>query len=198
MSVSSFSPIMAEQPPARYGHTSVVYKGKVYMWGGRTVDWSSNQQRTVASTVHIFDTTSELWLSRETTGPPHPGLYSHASLLIGDVVYFFGGSDGKSFYNSLHQLDLEQLMWKNAQPRHTSHTPMKKSDCGMVSFGQDKLVLFAGFGIPSPRVHPESIFIPSKRATDGRGWCNEVHLHDTKTGELCPVCKCFMQWSTDA
>ena len=188
MSVSSFSPIMAEQPPARYGHTSVVYRGRVYMWGGRTVDWSSSQQRTVANTVHIFDTNSELWLSRETTGPPHPGLYDHASLLIGDVTYFFGGFDGKSYYNSLHQLDLEQLMWRNAQPRYTSHAPMKKIDCGMVSFGQDKLVFFAGYGYPSPRVHPGSLFIPSKSYTDGRGWCNELHLFDSKNGELCPVC----------
>ena len=179
---------MAEQPPARLGHTSVVYKGKVYMWGGRTVDWSSSQQRTVANTVHIFDTNSELWLSRETTGPPHPGLINSASLLFGDVIYFFGGRDGKSYYNSLHQLDLEQLMWRNVQPRHTSHAPMKKADSGMVSFGQDKLVLFAGYGFPSPRVHPWSIFIPNKRVTDGSGWCNELHLYDAKTGELCPVC----------
>ena len=160
------------------------------MWGGRTVDWSPSQLRTVAYTVHIFDTNSELWQSRETTGPPHPGLMDPASLLIGDVTYFFGGFDGNSYYNSLHQLDLEQLMWRNAQPRHTSHAPMKKAGCGMVSFGQDKLIVFAGYGIPSPRVHPGPIFIPDKEFTDvdGGGWCNELHLYDIKTGELCPVC----------
>ena len=58
-------------------------------------------------------------------------------------------------------------MWRNAEPRHTSHAPMKKTGCGMVSFGQDKLVLFAGYGIPSPRVHPGSVFIPNKGVTDG-------------------------------
>ena len=158
------------------------------MWGGVTVDWSSSQQRTVANTIHIFNTNSELWLSRETTGPPHPGLIDPASLQIGDVTYFFGGRDGKSYYNSLYQLDLEQLMWRNAQPRRTSHAPMRKSNCGMVSFGQEKLVLFAGYGFPSPRVHPGSIFIPNKIVTDGSGCCNEVHLYNTKTGELCPVC----------
>ena len=135
----------------------------------------------MANTVHIFDTNSELWLSRETTGPPHPGLIYPASLLIGDVTYFFGGADDKSYYNSLHQLDLEQLMWRNAQPRHTSHAPLKKVYCGMASFGQDKLILFAGYGYPSPRVHPGSAFIPDKRCTDGRGLCNELHLYDTKT-----------------
>ena len=183
MAVSPFSPSsMAQQPPARMGHTSVAYKGSVYMWGGLTVDWFPEQKET----VHIFDTNSELWLSRVTTGPPHPGLYDHASLLIGDVTYFFGGFDGESFYNSLHQLDLEHLMWRNAQPRHTSHAPMMKADCGMASFGQDKLVLFAGYGIPSHRVHPRSIFIPDKGVTTftDSGWCNELHLYDSKTGEL--------------
>ena len=183
MAVSPFSQsAMAQQPPARMFHTSVAYKGRVYMWGGRTVDWSPGQQKTVANTVYIFDTTSELWLSRVTTGPPHPGLYRHASLLIGDVIHFFGGSDGKSFYNSLHQLDLEQLMWRNAQPRHTSHAPMRKANCGMASFGQDKLVLFAGYGFPSGDNH--EWFMPDRRVKDGRGWCNELHLYDTEKGEF--------------
>ena len=186
MTVSSFSPIImadAEQPTARVGHTSVVYKGMVYMWGGRTINWSPKQQRTVANTVHVFDTTSELWLSRETTGPPHPGLYNHASVIIGDIVYFFGGVDGKSYYNSLHQLDLEQLMWRNAQPRHTSRPPMKKIGCGMVSFGQDKLVVFAGYGIPSPKLTPGSRFITDPY-NDHHLWCNELHLYDVETGVL--------------
>ena len=142
----------------------------------------------MAKTLHVFDVNTELWLSRETTGPPHPGLYNHASVVIGEMVYFFGGGDGWTYFNSLHQLDLEQLIWRNAQPVYTSYAPMKKTNCGMVSFGHDKLVLFAGYGKPSPRVHPGSKFIPNKRVTDGTGFCNEVHLFDIKIGESCVQC----------
>ena len=35
------------EPLSRWGHVSVSLQGKVYMWGGRTEDFSESQQRKV-------------------------------------------------------------------------------------------------------------------------------------------------------
>ena len=75
---------------------------------------------------------------------PPPGLYSGACTSLLDSLYWFGGNDGTSFYNSLHRLDTTTLEWRELQPLNQVDEPMRKIGCGMVSF-RDQLVVFGGY-----------------------------------------------------
>ena len=59
----------------------------------------------------------------------------------------------------------------------------------MVAYG-NKLVLFGGYGIPSGPTQPGAEFVKNTSFTDGRGWTNELHSFDLKTG-VC-VCVCVL------
>ena len=53
---------------------------------------------------------------------------------------------------------------------------MRKAGCGMVSFLQDKLAMFGGYGIPIGTTQPGAIFTKNTDFKDGRGWSNELHV----------------------
>ena len=52
----------------------------------------------------------------------------------------------------------------------------------MVSFLQDKLAMFGGYGIPTGPNQPEAMFTTNTKHIDGRGWSNKLHVFDIKEG----------------
>ena len=100
-----------------------------------------------------------------------------------DSLYWFGGNDGNSFYNSLHRLDPTTLKWREIQPLNKADGPMRKIGCGMVSF-RDQLAMFGGYGIPTGPTQPQTMFTKdvNYNSTDGRGWSNELHVFTIKEG----------------
>ena len=128
------------------------------------------------STVEIFDPHLETWEKHPTTGVPPPGLYSGACTSLLDSLYWFGGRDGSSRYNSLHRLDPTTLEWRELQPLNQVYGPMRKHGCGIVTFLQDKLAVFGGYGIPTGPTQPGAMFTKDTDFTDGRGWSNELHV----------------------
>ena len=171
------------EPLPRYGHYSVPINGKLHVWGGRTQDWSESSRKKLASALETFDPYMELWKKQGTTGVPPPGLYGGACTAIGESMYSYGGLDGQSQYNTLHQLDTARQHWREVQVRNPSEGPMKKTGCGMISYDGDKLVLIGGHGIPTGPIQPGSTFIRSTGYTDGRGWTNELHLFHLGEGK---------------
>ena len=124
---------------------------------------------------------------------PPRGLYSGACTSLLDLLYWFGGDDGTSYYNSLHRLDPTTLEWKELQPLNQAHGPMKKAGCGMVPILQGKLATFGGDGIPTGPLQPGAIFTKSTYF-DGSGWSNELHIFDTTECEhlFVPSNFCFV------
>ena len=59
---------------------------------------------------------------------------------------------------------------------------MRKVGCGMVSFHQDKLAVFGGYGIPRGPTQPGAMFTKNTNHTDGSGWSNELHVFDITEG----------------
>ena len=53
----------------------------------------------------------------------------------------------------------------------------------MVSFFQDKLATFGGYGIPTGPIQPGATFIKDPFDT-GIGWSNELHVFDITTSML--------------
>ena len=177
------------EPSPRFGHRAAQIGGRCYLWGGRVQDFSESRRKKLASTIEIFDPYSETWKKHPTIGVPPSGLYSGACASTLDSLYWFGGRVQSTFSNSLHRLDSITLEWTELQPLNPADGPMKKSGCGMVSFLQDKLTTFGGYGIPSnpTNIQQDASFVEDTRFTDGKGWNNQLHMFDIAEGMYCLI-----------
>ena len=166
------------EPTPRFSHGAAAVGGRCYLWGGRVQDFSESGRRKLASTVETFDPHLETWEEHPTTGVPPAGLYSGACTSLLDSFYWFGGNDGKYFYNLLHKLDPTTLEWRELQPLNQADGPMKKIGCGMVSLFRDQLAVFGGYGIPTGPTQPGAMFTKdvNYNTTGGSGWSNELNI----------------------
>ena len=177
ISYSTFHPTEVNEPTPRFSHCAAAVGGRCYLWGGVVQDFFEIDWKELVSTVEIFDPYLETWEKHPTTGDPPPGLYDAACTSLLDSVYWFGGWDGWSFYNSLHRLDTTTLEWRKVQPLNPAEGPMRKVWCGMVSFSQDKLATFGGYGHPTSPIQSGATFIKNPFSS-GMGWSNELHVFD--------------------
>ena len=168
------------EPYPRCGHGAAAVGGRCFLWGGCSV----GGRKKLPSTIEVFDPYLETWEEHPTTGAPPPGLYSGACTSLLDSLYWFGGSDGRSLYNSLHRLDTTTLEWRKLQPLNQAYGPMRKYGCKMVSFLQDRLATFGGHGIPAGPTQPGAILTEDANYTDGRGWSNELHVFTITEGNF--------------
>ena len=127
--------------------------------------------------VETFDPTSEEWTKIKPEDPcPLGGLHYGASAVSEQCLYVYGGQD--RYYKrsgSLYELDTHSEKWTRLSKHGTDNCPRKKSGCGMVCFGKEKLVLFGGWCDSSGPIQPGANYT---------GWCtNELHLFDLKKGE---------------
>ena len=184
---SIFHPTKSYEPTPRLSHGAAPVGGKCYLWGGILQDLSESGRRKLASTVEIFDPHLETWEEHPTTGVPPPGLCDAACTSLLDSLYWFGGCDGSSYYNSLHRLDTTTLEWRELQPLNQADGPMRKIWCGLVPFLQDKdkLAIFGGYGIPTDPTQPGAKFAKDTGNAGAifiqdhiTGWSNELHVFD--------------------
>ena len=149
------------EPLPKSGHAAVAVDNKQYMWGG----WhgSKEKSREEADKIEVFDISKELWEQKPTHGTPPPGLWNTAYTVVGSCLFVFGGYDGVSWYNTLFKLDLRSFQWEKVQVSTPPSGPQKKSGCGMVSYGDNQLVVFAG--------------------STGSGKTDELHVFDLDKGE---------------
>ena len=164
------------EPSPRFAHGAAAVGGRCYLLGGRVQDFSASGRRKLLLTVEIFDPHLETWEEHHTTGVPPPGLYEGACTSLLDSLYWFGGCDDSSCYNSLHRLDTTTLEWRDIQPLNQADGLMRKNGSGMVSFLQDRLAVFGGYGICTGPTQPGAMFTKDTHHTDGRGWSNELHV----------------------
>ena len=72
---------------------------------------------------------------------------------------------------------------REIQPLNQADGPMRKAGCGMVTFFQDQLAMFGGYGIPTGPTQPGAMFTESTTLfTNGRGWSNELHVFNITEG----------------
>ena len=131
-----------EPLPGR-SHAAVAVDNKLHMWGG----WrgSKEKSRELRKHVEVFDISTELWEQKPTHGTPPPGLWSTAYTVVESSLFVFGGWDGVSCHNTLFKLDLHSFQWEQVQVSNPSRGPQRKAGCRMVSYGDNQLVIFAGY-----------------------------------------------------
>ena len=83
-------------------------------------------------------------------------------------------------------LDLVTLNWKELTTSNPADAPMKMSGCGIVAYGNNQLVLFGGFGIPSSEStqtqQPGSVFFRRNSISGEKGWTNELKVFNIEEG----------------
>lgn len=79
---------MTPPPPARrYGHTMVQHDRFLYVFGG-------SAESTLPNELHFYDLDSQVWsvIIPEMESQIPTGRVFHASAVIGDAMYIFGGT----------------------------------------------------------------------------------------------------------
>ena len=82
-------------------------------------------------------------------------------------LYYFGGwcRHDDCFHNNITQLDTVSLRWRELEPTDATRPVMRKTGCGMVSFGVHHLLMIGGIG-SEPAVqlpHYKYIQFPNER-----------------------------------
>ena len=95
-------------------------------------------------------------------------------------LYCLGGYDGSTWFNDLHELNLETFQWSNVHPKsNSSEQPIRKSSCGLVAVNERTLACYGGFGTAPTHVQIGSTFT---RSIGREGQTNEFHLFDIQEG----------------
>jgi N-acetylneuraminic acid mutarotase len=132
--------------PSFARHTSVIVENKVYTFGG--FDGSN-----CFFDVNVLDLTNMEWTSPTVKGQAPIARTNHASAVVGDKMFIYGGNytpmpDGDyTILGDLHYLDTKTMTWH--QPVQTGTVPTKRTAHTMKAIGT-KIYLFGG-GLWEPK-----------------------------------------------
>ncbi|OCH88927.1 galactose oxidase [Obba rivulosa] len=125
-------------PPVRRAHTAVVYRGRLFVFGGG--DGSEALNDLWAIDVNVPPERMR-WEQLQTRGKvPKPRGY-HTANLVGNVMVVVGGSDGKECFQDIWCLNLDTLVWSavklDATHRRLSHTATQVGSYLFIVGGHD-------------------------------------------------------------
>jgi len=123
------------KPRPMRAHTMTLVNEKIFIFGG-----SDNE--TCFNDLYIFDCETYWWTLHKTKGlvPPRPRR-AHTADLIGDYIYFFGGSNGQNYFNTLYLLNTKTLCWEKPEVRGQIPNPRRAHTSWVYN---DLLYIFAG------------------------------------------------------
>ena len=140
---TSYSEGWAAQPMRRQYHSSVVYKGIVYIIGGEKADGSN----IAFSQPYIFTPSGPSFTVITAANGP-PGLVGHATLALGDgrIVVLGGLSRSTSTLlplNTIYVYDVAQLSWSTLTVGGSS-TPVPRRNFAATVINTDKILIHGG------------------------------------------------------
>ena len=182
MATSSTRSVFPEPEP-RFGACGTAIHNRFFIYHDFQQSFRGLSMRDLPQTFQVdtFNADTTKWTQMPTTGPNPPGLMYSACTCIGSKIFSHGGWTGKSFTDTLHEVDTTTMQWRQLQPLNPSEGPMKKQDARMIALSSNLLCVIGGWGIPSGTINPLSKFTKDSRYSDGRGWTNEVHVYNTET-----------------
>lgn len=173
---------MFHQPEARNNSASVVIADELFVFRGFLKSYKLGGANPELNHIDVFSVGSSKWSKITPTGTPPPALWGQACAAIRDKIYYYGGFDGLSFSNALHELNTAFSCWTEVQVMNRNEGPMPKSEAAMISIDAQTLLLIGGLGIPTGSPPPGSKFTMHSKFSDGSGFMNEMHLFDFQTG----------------
>ncbi|CAI9111735.1 OLC1v1012034C1 [Oldenlandia corymbosa var. corymbosa] len=126
-------------PGKRWGHTcNAIQGGKLlYVFGGYGKDNCQTNK------VHVFDTVNRTWSEPEMKGVPPTPRDSHSCTTVGDNLFVFGGTDGRSPLGDLHILDTSSNTWISPSVRGDGPAPREGHSAALIG---KRLFIFGGCG----------------------------------------------------
>ncbi|KAF8399614.1 hypothetical protein HHK36_015483 [Tetracentron sinense] len=126
-------------PGRRWGHSCNAIKGGkfLYIFGGYGEDNCQTNE------VHVFDTVRQTWSKPMVKGIPPSPRDSHSCTTVGENLFVFGGTDGKSPLKDLHILDTSSNTW--ISPRLSGKGPEAREGHSAALIGK-QLFIFGGCG----------------------------------------------------
>ena len=164
-------------------HSTIVNNHRLYCWGGDDEDLPilhyNEEKRKFTSSVDIFHLPTLKWERRSTTATPPAGVMGYASSNIRHSILYFGGNCklNDCFHNDLFELNTLTNEWREIINSSPDNGPMRKRDCGMISFnmkGEDTLLVIGGFAHVQFNTHTGSQYIPHPTLPN-RCFTNEMH-----------------------
>ena len=168
----------------RTHHSTVVINNILYCWGGDQKNLpevhDNEEKRKITSSIDLFHLPTLTWERRSTTGTPPVGVRSYACTKLDNNIFYYGGSckPGDCYHNNLYELNSINNNWREVVNSTPDNVPMKKIDCGMISFkinGKYNLLVFGGYGTVPVTIHSHSQYIPDPNYPT-ECYTNEVHM----------------------
>ncbi|XP_047994369.1 kelch domain-containing protein 3-like [Leguminivora glycinivorella] len=149
-------------PFQRYGHTTVAYGEKVFMWGGRN-------NALACDILTVFDTRTLEWSTPTVSGMIPFAKDGHSACIINNKMYIFGGFEylTDQYSQEVHCLNLDTFKWQLVEAKGTP--PSHRDFHTAVAHG-DRMYVFGGRGdLNSPYNSQEEIY------------CSHIYYLDTTT-----------------
>jgi len=134
--------ITSKSIEGRAGHTSVVYKNNLVVFGGH-----NNYKSKYYNSIQLFNLDTLEWKNQICSGTAPCARATHCTFIVSNRMYIFGGFDGKKYYNDLHMLDLDQFVWTKLNAKGLP--PKPRSGHSSTLIRNDRLLVFGGCGSDS-------------------------------------------------
>lgn len=105
-------------PMPRANSSAVVYRDKVYIFGGHG---GINFSRKAFDDLYAFDLQSETWEKIVPSNSPPEGRGGHSTFASDGKIYVYGGWNSEMQFNNVMQFDLETKEWYDPDCMHEVH-----------------------------------------------------------------------------
>ncbi|KAF4662440.1 Leucine-zipper-like transcriptional regulator 1 [Perkinsus chesapeaki] len=125
-----------ETPTGRENNGAVVIGNKMYLFGGYSgYNWLND--------FHYFCFDTSTWAPVEVKeGSPPSTRFGYVSSVHGSVFFVFGGYDGQTWLNDMHEFDVKQATWSQTQIQ--GYIPTGRS-CPSWAYHEGSVYLFGGY-----------------------------------------------------
>ncbi|KAI9708917.1 MAG: Negative regulator of mitotic exit [Bogoriella megaspora] len=160
-------------PPARTNHTMVTWGDKLYLFGGTDgINWFND--------VWTYDPRSNSWTHQECIGYIPAAREGHASALVQDVMYVFGGrTEEGTDLGDLAAFRISTRRWYTFQ--NMGPAPSPRSGHTMTAYGK-QIVVLAGEPSSAPR-DPAELSQAYVLDTGKIRYPNDQQIQQTPSGE---------------
>ena len=144
-----------KEPSPRCAHSGWTYSGKLWIFGGfgSSIDRYLNDNgdfgqlkddKGFNNQLLSFNPSCKEWLNLKCTGSVPSPRSSHASTIIGDKVWVYGGQHAFVALGDLYELSMSSLTWTDFQTSNTN--PPRRYISSLNAISQDQLLLHGGCG----------------------------------------------------
>ena len=166
----------------RFGHTSVIYQNKIFLFGGRTKYGGGY----VSPGLEIFSLTDNCFINQEPEGNifPEPRK-NHIAELIGYQMLIYGGiNENNEVLNNCYYLNLNQLKWGLCQINKATPGPKLYGHTSCVVLPKEyyhqshKLTIFSfpEIELGNNRIKEKGIYIFGGKTKEEGGLSNKIYI----------------------